>query len=58
MKKILSIFTACLLLDSAALTQTQKIPLESGWAASICIKSPATLEQLKKTLRIKSLDQL
>ena len=31
MKKILSIITACILLASAAFSQTQKIPLESGW---------------------------
>ena len=31
MKKILSIITACLLLGSAAFSQSQKIPLESGW---------------------------
>jgi beta-mannosidase len=31
MKKILSIITACLLLGGAAFSQTQKIPLESGW---------------------------
>jgi beta-mannosidase len=31
MKKILSVITACLLAGSAAFSQTQKIPLESGW---------------------------
>jgi beta-mannosidase len=31
MKKILSIITACILLCGAALAQTQRIPLESGW---------------------------
>ena len=31
MKKILPIITACLLLGSAAFSQTQKIPLENGW---------------------------
>jgi beta-mannosidase len=31
MKKILSIITACILFGGAAFSQTQKIPLESGW---------------------------
>src|SRR6202521_4788220 len=31
MKKILFIITACLLVGSSAFSQTQKIPLESGW---------------------------
>jgi len=31
MKKVLFTVTACLLLGSAAFSQTQKVPLESGW---------------------------
>src|SRR5258707_10714976 len=31
MKKMLSIVAACLLLKLAAFSQTQKVPLESGW---------------------------
>ena len=31
MKKILFIITTCLLVGSTAFSQTQKIPIESGW---------------------------